>query len=196
MRVLGAAVHRQLLDHGVAQRALGQHALDGLLECAAGVLGLHFLEGLLADAARVAGVAVVDLVGLFRAGDPELGGVDDDDEVAGIDVRRVNGLVLAAQSEGSFAGYPSEHLVGGVNHKPLVLHVSVLGADSGGHKTLEYGLAGPFPRSVSLWRGPLRRGVLLRRGTHGALRTRHYSGSSRSSRAPTSRPPPLAGSPV
>src|SRR3954463_8994951 len=158
MGVLGTAVDLQLLDHGVAQRAFGQHALDRLLERAAGVLGLHFLEGLLADAAGVAGVAVVDLVGLLAAGDTQLGCVDDDDEVAGVDVRRVNGLVLAAQSEGSFAGYPAEHLVGGVNHKPLVLHVSGLGADSGGHKTLEFGLAGPFPRSVSLWRGSLRWG--------------------------------------
>src|SRR4051812_20666215 len=68
VRMLGAAVHLQLLDHGVAQRALGQHALDGLLERAAGVLGLHFPEGLLADAAGVAGVPVVDLVGLLAAG--------------------------------------------------------------------------------------------------------------------------------
>jgi hypothetical protein len=113
---------------------------------------------LLADAARVAGVAVVHLVGLLRAGDAELGGVDDDDEVAGVDVRRVNGLVLAAQTEGSFAGYPSEHLVGGVNHKPLVLHVSGLGAERFRHEISfkRFGLAGPFPRSVSLWWGSLR----------------------------------------
>src|SRR5437763_16997043 len=108
--------------------------------------GLHFLEGLGTDAAGIAGVAVVDLVGLLVAGHTELGGVDDDDEVAGIDVRRVNGLVLAAQSEGSFAGYPTEHLVGGVNHKPLVLHVSGLGADSGGHKDSRVGLAAPRER--------------------------------------------------
>jgi hypothetical protein len=65
-------------------------------------------------------VTVVHLVQGLGAGDLELGCVDDDDEVTGIDVRRVNGLVFAAQTEGNFAGYSSEHLVGGVNHKPLV----------------------------------------------------------------------------
>src|SRR6476661_4772430 len=124
VRMLRAAVHLQLLDHRVAERALGQHALDGLLQRAAGVPGLHVAEVGLADAAGEAGVAVVLLVELLGAGDPELGGVDDDDEVAGVDVRRVDGLVLAAQTECCFAGNTSEHLVGGVNHKPLVLHVS------------------------------------------------------------------------
>ena len=37
----------------------------------------------------------------------------------GIDVRRVNGLVFAAQTESNFAGDLSEDLVGRVNHKPL-----------------------------------------------------------------------------
>jgi len=60
----------------------------------------------------------------------ELGCVDDDDEVAGIDVRRVNGLVFAAQTESNFAGYSSEDLVGRVNHKPLVHHVSGFCAES------------------------------------------------------------------
>jgi hypothetical protein len=63
------------------------------------------------------------------AGDADLVGVDDDDEITGVDVRRVNGLVLAAQTECHFAGDTSEHLVGGVNHKPLVLHFGRLGAE-------------------------------------------------------------------
>jgi hypothetical protein len=72
------------------------------------------------------------------AGDADLVGVDDDDEIAGIDVRRVDGLVLAAQTECHFAGNTSEHLVGGVNHKPLVLHFGRLGAE-GLHEGLSPG---------------------------------------------------------
>src|SRR5690606_33566296 len=53
-----------------------------------------------------------------------------------VDVRRVNGLVLAAQSESHFTGNSSEDLVGRVNHKPLVLHVSGLGAERLGHEFL------------------------------------------------------------
>jgi hypothetical protein len=75
-------------------------------------------------------VAVVHLVQVLGTGDLELGGVDDDDEVTGIDVRRLNGFVFAAQTEGNFAGYPAEHLIGGVNHKPLVHDLSGFGAES------------------------------------------------------------------
>ena len=84
---------------------------------------------------------VVDLVGGLVAGDADLVGVDDDDEIAGIDVRRVDGLVLAAQTECHFAGNTSEHLVGGVNHKPLVRHFGRLGAEG-----LHEDLAGRSPR--------------------------------------------------
>ena len=122
--MLATSVHFHLLDHRVTQRALGQHALDGLLQRAAGVLGLHVAEVRGRDTAGVTRVTVVHLVERLGAGDLELGCVDDDDEVTGIDVRRVNGFVFAAQTEGNFAGYPAEHLVGGVNHKPLVHHLS------------------------------------------------------------------------
>jgi hypothetical protein len=56
----GVALH--LLQHRVAQRALGQHALDRLLEDAAGEALLQLGEVGFVDAARVAGVAVVLLV--------------------------------------------------------------------------------------------------------------------------------------
>ena len=85
------------------------------------------------------------------AGDLELGCVDNDDEVTGIDVRRVNGLVFAAQTESNFTGYSSEDLVGRVNHKPLVRHVSCFGAERFGHEfLLKRWFGGSFPRSVVL----------------------------------------------
>jgi hypothetical protein len=72
---------------------------------------------------------VVDLVVGLVAGDPDLLGIDDDDEITGIDVRRVDGLVLAAQTEGDFTGHPAENLIGCVNHKPLMRHLSRFGAE-------------------------------------------------------------------
>jgi hypothetical protein len=59
---------------------------------------LHLGEVGLADAAGVAGVAVVHLVLSLVAGHAQLLGVDHDDVVAGVDVRGVDGLVLAAQA--------------------------------------------------------------------------------------------------
>src|SRR3989338_6867115 len=132
--MLSTAVHLELLDHGVAERALGQHALDGLLDRAARVLGLHVAEVGGVDTAGVTRVTVVNLVEGFGARHADFGRVDDDDVVTGIDVRRVNGLVFAAQTESHFTGNSSEDLVGRVNHKPLVLHVSRFGAERSSHE--------------------------------------------------------------
>jgi hypothetical protein len=53
--------------------------------------------------------------------------------------------VFAAQTESNFAGYSSEDLVGRVNHKPLVRHVSGLGAERFGHEFSCKGrFGGPF----------------------------------------------------
>src|SRR6478735_3079282 len=143
MRVLCTTVHLEFLDHRVTERALGQHALDSLFQGAARVLGLHVAEVRRRDTARVARVTVVHLVDRLGAGHAELRCVDDDDEVTGVDVRRVNGLVFAAQTESNFAGYSSEDLVGRVNHKPLVHHVSGFCAERF-HEYLSIWFGGPF----------------------------------------------------
>ena len=75
-------IHLELLHHRVTERALGQHALDGLFERTARVAGLQISELGGTNAAGIAGVRVVDLVVGFVSGDPDLGCIDDDDEVA------------------------------------------------------------------------------------------------------------------
>ena len=132
--MLRTTVNLEFLDHGVAQRAFWKHAFDSFFQRAARKLGLHVAEVDGRNAAGVAGVAVIDFVNWLGASDAQLGCIDDDDEVTSIDVRRVNGLVLAAQTESNFAGYSSEDLVGRVNHKPLVHHVSGFGAECFGHE--------------------------------------------------------------
>lgn len=121
------------------------------------MLGLHVAEVRRRDTTWVARMTVVDLVDRLGAGHTQLSCVDDDDEVTGVDVRRVNGLVFAAQTESNFAGYSSEDLVGRVNHKPLcvtsagfALNVLVMSF------LFEEGLSSPFPRSAFLWRESLR----------------------------------------
>src|SRR5690606_21531717 len=75
----------------------------------------------------VAAVAVVLLVFGLVAGDAKLRGVDHDDEVAGVDVRREFGLVLAPQAQGDLGGQPTEHLVAGVDDEPVALDLVRLG---------------------------------------------------------------------
>jgi hypothetical protein len=94
MRMLGAGVDLELLDHRVAQASLRQHALHRELEDAVGVALLQLGEVGLVDAAGISRVAVVLLVLGLGAGDAKLLHVDDHDVVAGIDVGVNSGLCL------------------------------------------------------------------------------------------------------
>ncbi len=129
VRMLCTPIDLELLDHGVTERAFGQHALDCQFQRTAGVTRLHILEFGGVDAAGIAGVTVVGLVVGFVAGHTNFGGVDDNDEVTGIDVRGVDGFVFATQTEGHFAGDPTENLVLCVNHEPLMHDFGRFGAE-------------------------------------------------------------------
>ncbi len=122
VRVLGALEHVQLAIHAPAERILRQHALDRELDRALGVLGHQLLERLALDAADRAGVPVVDLVAQLVAGDADLLGVQHDDVIAGVDVRRVFGLVLAAQTHGDLGGEAAERLAARIHHVPVAPH--------------------------------------------------------------------------
>ena len=76
----------------------------------------------------IAGVAVVELVVELVAGDRDLLRVDDDDEVAGVDVRRELRLALAAQPVGDLGREPAEGLALGVDEVPLARDLARLGA--------------------------------------------------------------------
>src|SRR5918996_2125785 len=99
-------VARQHALHRLA-KDLRRPALELLAQCAA------------AQAARVARVAVVALLVELLAGDGDLLRVDHDDEVAGVDVRRVLRLVLAAEGVGDARRQPSEGLPLGVDDVPV-----------------------------------------------------------------------------
>jgi hypothetical protein len=73
-------------------------------------------------------VAVVPLLVELVAGDLDLLGVDDDDEVAGVDVRCVLGLALAAERVGDLGRQAAERLALGVDEIPLARDLSRLGA--------------------------------------------------------------------
>src|SRR6185437_6973595 len=91
------------------------------------------------EAAGVAGVPVVELVVELLPRDVDLFRVDDDDEVAGVDVRGVLRLVLAAQRVGDTRRQTPEGLALGVDELPLALdltgfRVPGLHRESGGPK--------------------------------------------------------------
>src|SRR5437016_4247809 len=106
------AINLQLPGHGSAHLALGQHAGDGVLHDGFRLTIKPFAKFFRPQAAGVASVAMIELVFRFHAGDAHLGGVDDDDMVAGIDKRRVTRTILTRQNAGHTGGKASEGLPG------------------------------------------------------------------------------------
>ena len=123
VRVLRAGVDLQLPQLLAREAVAGQHALDRLADHLLGPALEHLAEGARPQAPGIAAVAVVELVVQLVAGDPDLGGVDHDHEVAGVAVRRVLGLALAAQRVGDLGREPAEGLALGVDHVPVALAV-------------------------------------------------------------------------
>src|SRR5215472_6046133 len=129
MGVLGTRVHLELAQHLPAERVLRQHApdglLDGLLRAPRHELGVRHR----AEPAGIAAVPVGHLVAQLVAAEGDLGCVHDDDEIAGVDVRGEDGLVLAAQQHRRLTGQPAKDDVRCVDDVPVALDVSSLRAE-------------------------------------------------------------------
>jgi hypothetical protein len=79
-------------------------------------------------ATRVHRVVEVFLVLRLPAGERDLRRVDHDHVIAGVHVRRVHRLVLAAQHHGHLGGEAAQGLPLGVHHQPAALDVDGAGA--------------------------------------------------------------------
>ena len=119
--MLVAFVNFELGQQHAPEAVLGNHALDGAVNEHLGLLRAHLRDGGVFLAALPAGIAHVFLGRLLLAGDADLLGVDDDDEVAGIEVRRIDRLVFAAQNVGDLHGQAAQHGAVGINDMPLAL---------------------------------------------------------------------------
>ena len=123
VRMLAALVDLELCGHLAAHLVLGEHSLDGLLDDGLGTAGKELDEGLFAETTGEAGVAAIELGVSLEAGEDDLLGIDDDDVVAHINVRSVEGVELAGENRSCCGGEASESFAGGVDDKPLALDV-------------------------------------------------------------------------
>ena len=117
MAVVRPGEDPEVLHDPTPKRATRNHALDRLLDHPLGMPAVE--NGALAaplDAARIAGMPIKDVVFALVAGQLHLFGIDDDDIVAAIHVRRIGGLVLAAQPDRDDRGKPAQHQAVGVDH--------------------------------------------------------------------------------
>src|SRR5688500_14805636 len=117
--MLLAADDLELLEHLPTERALRQHPFAGDLDGSLRILLEQLTARLGLQVAERAGLALVDLVLELAAGDANLLGVDDDDEVARIDVRGVDRLVLAAQPMRQRRSQTAERFSLGIDEVPI-----------------------------------------------------------------------------
>src|SRR5262249_34290101 len=95
VRMLGSGKDPEVLHDPTPERAARHHGLDRFLDDALRMFAVEDCPLAASfDAAGIAGMPVEDVVRALVTGQPHLLGVDDDDVVAAIHMRRVGRLVL------------------------------------------------------------------------------------------------------
>ena len=121
--VLGACINFEFAIEGAAETVVRDHATDGAFDeklraaFTASAEGLGFMT---TDESREAHVGLGDF---FFSADGDLGGVEDNDEVAGVNMRSEDGFVFSAKEVGGLDGDAAERLAGGVDDPPVALHL-------------------------------------------------------------------------
>src|SRR5438552_6357312 len=126
--MLGARVDLEFRDLLPREPVLRKHPLHGDTQHLGGPALELLAKRPAAEPAGIARVAVVPLLVELVARDLDLLGVDDDDEVPGVHVRRVLRLQLAAERVRDLGREAAERLALGVDEVPLARDFSRLGA--------------------------------------------------------------------
>src|SRR4051812_35645973 len=171
MRMGRAGVDLELAEHRAAEAVLRNHALDRLAHDFLRPLGheICVLGG--AQPARVARVPVRDLLVELVGREDDLVGVHDDDEVAGVDVRRVDRLVLAPEQVGDLGGEATEDQAVGIDDVPRALDVGWGGAERAHRDSFEARVGGrPASGPTDECRGHPRFVAIARRSRHADVR--------------------------
>ena len=116
--VIFACVDLEFLHLGGTKLIFWDHAFDRPLKNELGTPLAQLVWSFNSLTADVTGVTSIDLVLLLAATEFGVLGVDDDDKVTGIDVRRKNRLMLSAKETGCLHGDFSDDLVLSINNVP------------------------------------------------------------------------------
>src|SRR5674476_161186 len=127
VRMLRARIDLELAKLGAPELGVRQHAAHGVAHDLLGPAGLELGIRLALDTTGVAGMVVVHLLLGLVARDDDLVGVDDDDEIAGVDGGGVDDLALAAQAVRDDGGETAQRVALGVDDAPLLLDGGGLG---------------------------------------------------------------------
>ena len=121
MRVFAASVNFQLAIEGAAEAVVRDHSTNSALDDEFRTALAACTESLGFVTADIAGEAHVGFGGFLFAADGDFGCVEDDHEVACVDMRGEDGFVFTAEEIGGLNGNAAEWLAGGVNHPPLAV---------------------------------------------------------------------------
>ena len=127
MRVGLTCIDLELAELGAAEAGLRDHAPSRALNEEGRTALTDKTRGLDLLATDVAGETGVNLGVFLVARQDDLVGIDDDNEIAGINVTGERGLVLAAEEACSLNSDLAEDLALGVDHIPLALDFMRLG---------------------------------------------------------------------
>src|SRR5262245_1833789 len=116
--VIGAGVDLQLPIHRVAHLGLRQHPADRFLDEANRAPFTQVDRALFAEPALEPAVATIDFLGFLPARQLDRIGVDDDDVIAGVDVRCVDRPVLALEQASGHRRDAAENLASCVYDVP------------------------------------------------------------------------------
>src|SRR5258705_9331563 len=124
--MVSAGIDVELADHLLAQAVLRKHPANGPSDDLLGTPREKALEALRAQPARIAGVPDVLLRLELASGDLDLGGVQHDHWIAGVDVRRERGAVLSAEQRRDARRETTEGRAIGIHDSPLALYLCAL----------------------------------------------------------------------
>ena len=123
MRMFGAGVNVQLEEHIAGELVLGEHSLDRRFDDIFGFACAKIRKLNVFFAADVAAVEHIFLAVFLFAGHADFFRVDYNYVVAAVGIGRVNRLMASAEYVGDFYGQTTQHLVGRIDHIPLLLLV-------------------------------------------------------------------------
>src|SRR5437899_916040 len=118
MRVLRSGVNLQLRKLMIAQSGVRQHPANGTFENRFRTARAQSLQTFLFVTTGITGVAAVELLRLFLAGHFDLLGIDDNDEIAAVNVRSELRLVFATENIGDAGGNATKDLPLSVHQMP------------------------------------------------------------------------------
>ncbi len=108
--------HPELGEHLAGKPVFRKHSFDGVLYDEIGTSFLHLGDTEIFFTANVATVEHVLLLLVFLSRENNFVGIDHNNEISGVNVRRVGGLVPATKQIRDFYGEAAQDLVLGVDY--------------------------------------------------------------------------------